>query len=872
MKTKTTFYRDVRRLLTLTVFLMLPLLPLIGENTERPRVPTNNNDNDVADIYLNFENASLASVVNYLAEQKKINFIPHKNLAAKKVSLTTRTPLTLTRAWDVLLTLLEMNGFSIINVGNVYRIVLSKGAKNEPLPLYSSQQGTAPKDLPDSDLIVRYIYILKHISTQTASKILIELLGKDKVQVNKDLATCIITDKCFNIKAAMKVIEALDTGGLRESIKIYRLKHTNAEDIAKLFTSQILGNERQQKKPIRFIGPAKKKELTYFASATKIIPEPRYNALILLGLEQDINKIIEFTKKYLDIPMEGAQSRIHIKELKYVEAPVIEKILKKIIKPPTGGKKGPLVGEFKFFEDVKIQSEKPEAGGEEGGKISKGSGNRLIIACSRDDWRRLDKIIEKLDKPQPQVALEIMIVDIDEANLRRLGSEIREKTGKSLAKGLTWFTTNLQTIDLQDTIDKETEEIVKAEFNQNLIKVAGNDGAGATSVTIGDALKNDVWMVIKSVITESHTNIVSQPFGVVSNNEKYIFSTKEERNLPDKIETKDGNSNVTFARVPAETKVEITPRINVGGLVDMQINITLEEFLAGTDTNTPPKSTRSLDTRVSMGTGEVLVLGGLTRDKVTVNLHKTPILGDIPILGNLFRSKSKTISRTHLYLFIRPSIIKPHFDGGPDEYTRLKLDYAKYQIMNVEELRHTKDPIQRWYFKPEGQPIKQTLKDLKNGVFRPIDDYSERKKQPKSVRIERDPYYRASASIKAEIHKKEREEATKRKRFQIEKKRRSQQAARGKPRRRSLAFGGVKNNKTKSKRRSLGKLTLGKERVTQSKRRSLGKFTFGKTNKTKKVANYEVAMHHEDVPLRSSLLFKKDKYLLPSLRRRSRRG
>jgi len=83
----------------------------------------------------------------------------------------------------------------------------------------------------------------------------------------------------------------------------------------------------------------------------------------------------------------------------------------------------------------------------------------------------------------------------------------------------------------------------------------------------------------------------------------------------------------------------------------------------------------------------------------------------------LFRNKTKDTRKTNLYIFIRPSIIKPRFEGGPDEYTKLKLDYAKYQIMNVEELRRTKDPIQRWFFKPEGQSIRQTLKDLRKGFI-----------------------------------------------------------------------------------------------------------------------------------------------------------
>ena len=97
------------------------------------------NDEDTDNIYLNFENSSLGSVLNYLAEQKKINVLPQSDLDEQKVSLTTREPLSLDRAWNVLLTLLEINGFSIIKVGDLYRVISNKDNGHEPLPSFAGQ-------------------------------------------------------------------------------------------------------------------------------------------------------------------------------------------------------------------------------------------------------------------------------------------------------------------------------------------------------------------------------------------------------------------------------------------------------------------------------------------------------------------------------------------------------------------------------------------------------------------------------------------------------------------------------------------------------------------------------------------------------------
>ncbi len=734
------------------LFSFLLALPIVL-SADNPLPTPPKQASDQADIYLNFEKASLASVVNYLAEQRKLNIIPHKDLAAKTVSLTTRNPLTLNKAWDVLLTLLEMNNFTIINVDDVYRIVPSNTNKQEPLPLYSASQGTQPEDLPDSDLVIRYVYILKNITTTVAKTIFDGLMGADKTQVNAELSTCIITAKSNNIKAAMKIIKELDTGGLRESIKILKLRHTDPNTIKKLFTDQIMDNkESAQQKTIRFVGPKEKSEMTYFSKTTRIIEETRHNALILLGQEQNISRIIDFIQKYLDVPMKAAESRLHVKELKYVKAKEIEKILTAMTKAPTKGK-SPVEGEFRFFEDVTIKAETDTAGDKEK-EESRGSGNRLIIACNKDDWRRLEKLIDKLDKPQPQVALEVMIVDIDEITTRKLGAQIKEKTGKSLAKGMTAFTSNLSdhTDNLIDVAAKTVDKV-------------SNSPLGTSVATLGKS--GDIWAVIKTFFSSASTNVISQPFMITSNNTESKLEVTHTKRIPGKFEEKTSASDNPTRKmdtVTAKTIISIKPRINVGGLVDLKIEIDLGEFLEEGAEDRPPRSTRKLETRTNIATGEVLVLGGLTKNKIADNRYETPILGDIPIIGNLFKHKEKVRQKTNLFVFIRPSIIKPNFEGGADEYTQLKLDYAKYQILNAEDMRVTKDPIQRWFFKPDKRSVAQTVADLQKGIHRPLDNYAEGQSQPSSVRIERDPYYRASEEID-KLKSKEEKEREKAKRF-----------------------------------------------------------------------------------------------------------
>lgn len=717
-------------------------IPNVSFNNNLKHKPKKKSSTDEANIYLNFENASLENVVNYIAEQKKINIIPHKGLAGITTSLSTRKPLTFQRSWNIMLTLLEMNGFSIINVNDVYRIVPTQEHGKEPLPFYSSGKGIEPNDLPDNDTIIRYIYFFKNIKANNAATILNSMLAPNSIQINKDLEACILTEKSYNIKSAMKIVKELDVGGSKDSIRLVPLKLADADTVARLF-EEIIGRD-SQKSSIRFLSKENKVETSFFSPITKIVPMRDKNALILLGKDEHLNKIIEFIYKYLDVAIGTAESRLHIKEIQYANAEKLKPIIENIIRPPKGiSADKQVVGEYKFFEDVIIAAESP------GSDEVRGGGNRLIIACNKEDWKRLDKFISKLDKPQPQIALEVMIVDVGISNDRFLGAELQTKLNKELGKEIgkgAW----IQTFNL--TAEENLNEYLNTDGN-----TAGDPSFLTVRTNNSEEVGKDIWGIVKAKLNLDNSNIISQPFLVVNNYQRCSLSDVITRRIKGKLAAKstDDSPPVEYENLDARNNTIITPYINKSGTVDLKIEIIVEDF-ESLEEDQPNTITRSLVTRTTMALGEVLVLGGLTKSSLSEEGRKTPILGDIPLIGNLFKRKSRSRTEKNLYIFIRPSIIKPQVDGGPDEYTQLKLDYAKYQILNVDTYYKEKDPIQRWFFKPTNQKIKHKLVDAASGVFRPIDNFTYGKSQPKSVNISEDPYYRATEEVEKmrELRKK----------------------------------------------------------------------------------------------------------------------
>jgi len=711
-----------------------------------------------ANIYLNFDNVSLSSVVNYLGEQKKINVIPHKDLEGAKVSLSTRNPLTLERAWDVMLTLLEMNGFSIIKVGSVYRIVSNVSNGQEPLPTFSSGTGTEPDQLPDNDMVIRYVYFLKNIKVETAQSILAKMIDEKNLQKNVDLNACIIKDQSLNIKAAMRIIKELDETGLRQSIEVIPLRWTGADNVKKIF-DDILGTSDQQSDRIIRFTSISQKESSYFTTDTKVLPEPVKNSIILLGTQKNVDRIKNFIYKYIDVPIDDSESRLHIKELRYVRAQDIKPILEDVIRPPKGTttEKGLVMeGGYKAFEDVIIGAEVDDDSSTGGVTGRHGSGNRLLIACNREDWGRLKSFIEKIDKPQPQVAIEVMIVDVSIGQIKSLGAQMFGIKGNPFAHNANAEFTNL-TSAVPSSSSSDTDALQKSYVELLDKNIEGNEhGSYLTLGKVGQgdnkaAIRNteNVWALIKAVLSLNNSHVISQPYIIANNNQKCLVSVKTIYRLPGQLDLSKSAGQAIQQKedVPAEIKVELTPYINLSGIIDLSIDIAVEEFASTNPTDNPARSTRKLTTKTTVSAGEVLVLGGLTNSELRESIYKTPILGDIPFIGTLFKSKKKTKNEKNLYIFMRPSIIKPRFEGAPDEYTQLKLDYAKLQIMKNDVYIHDRDPIQRWFFKPTNQTIKNRLLDASRGILRPVDDFTYGRQRPKSVNVQEDPYYAASEEI-----------------------------------------------------------------------------------------------------------------------------
>lgn len=693
-----------------------------------------------------FDNEDLVDIINYLAAQREINVVlpMGANTINAKVTLHLEEKVTLEEAWDMLYTLLDLSGYSMIAQENMYRIVkTSKEVVREPLPLYVVK----PSELPNNDKRIRYLYYFTNIKVAEDPNNEIVTLLRD---VLPDVAwggsrldslsnSVLITDKANNIKALMDIVVALDHAEAQERPEIIRLRHLSADTVANLFNDMLKSSaDTMPARPdLRKVSPA-----SYFSRKLKIVPDMRNNSLIVFGRPQAVERVREFIDKYIDIELESGRSILHIYQLQYLDAQKFKPVLEGIVKSTrTGGteqsKAGAVTpgGTERFFDEVVISADYPRnlASGEQPGGAMAGS-NNLIIAARTDDWERIKKLIEELDTPQPQVIIEVLIADLTLVDQRALGMSLRNPLGTGLPNNvnfqsaqftpvLTNSVSNPATIasDLLrlglNTAGQQTADCDTTTTTTTCVSAARTVAPGTTMLSFNDTGTGQTWGLLQIRNFIDNQKILTHPHLITTNNKKAKIVVEDQKLLVDEASGSTGGTTTQTRKwIPAKLSVVITPRISAGGMVNLNVVVDIDQFAnsikVASDASAGNRITRNVTTNANVRSGNVLVLGGLTRVDSSASQNETPLLGRLPLIGWLFKNRTAEIDKNNLTVFISPIIIEPRLRGGVSQYTKEYVQLAKsfsYEGMVFDNLR---DPITRWFFKPQAQTAAAPLDEF----------------------------------------------------------------------------------------------------------------------------------------------------------------
>ncbi len=682
-----------------------------------PLFPAEQAASEPKDVLFNFEDAELKSFINYIAEMHDINIIPDATIDGNKISLNIRKPISKSGAWNLFWTILDTAGFALIKNNNFYKILPKDKATKQPLPVFIN---THSEDLPDNDAVIRYVVFLENIPVKQAEPILTSMLAQGSINTQPNANGMIITEKCMNIKSAMKVIHELDQTGLQESVSVIKLDQANAQDVKTLFDSLINKKNSSASPLARLLGKQNESSTEYFNPTTKIVVEPRTNSLIMLGNKQSLERIENFITNHIDKELKEARSPLRIKDLQHADAEEVKNILIEVtnsanIQSAAGQqavKYGAIRDGVKMFKKMTFQADK--------------EANRIICSSTSDhDWALVEDIIKDLDKAQPQVAVQMLVVTINFNDLNQIGGQIRNEKDGQIGKNISFQSTPFGNNITHSTTNSLLGDLISGITLEQ----------GSTLFSIGKTISDGgggLWGIFKMLKQQTNATLISQPFLVTSNRTKGHIEFGDTKWVDFQNAVSDNTGNIGSAtgkkEVSAKTVVDITPQISVNGVIKMLVNMSIKEFVDTTGETTQEKK---LNTNITAGDGQVLVLGGFVKTKTTESGAETPVLSKIPVLGWLFKNKQRNVSKDYVFIFLSPTIIKPRTKPGVELYTKMKLHQAREEISDTIQTGRTKDPIHNWFFNPTGEEYSHKVTDFANARY-----------QPTTVDLEYDEFYK----------------------------------------------------------------------------------------------------------------------------------
>lgn len=664
----------------------------------------------------------LSKIIDKIAAKKGLNIIlPHGADTLKEtVNFDTPRKLSLAQAEDYLHMLLQMAGYRLRPQDGFFIVskINEASFSREALPLYVN---VAPEMLPKNSQQIRTINYLANFrvpadntGNDPLNMVLKETLGSQKMYLFDQKTNAVIIIGAANkIATAMSLILELDMTGSPEDLQIIPLYYTSAPTVAKVLNEQIIATAQDSRRALRNSSQAN--EDFYFAPNTRVVADSRTNSLFILGLPAAVEKIKDLIRNYLDIAPESGKSILHVYDLQYLNsrefAPQLQKIVQQSESEQSRKEGG---GPHRFFDDVIIIPEEVETteartvGGSTTQFKSRFSigGNRLIIACTNEDWIQIKSIIEQLDKTELQVIIEVMIVDLTVVSRKKLQAQTRKPSWANLPDNLQFETAQItsQILDKDTNPTSLTADLLRILSGGTSMAVPASSGSednGSMIISLRDPRTDGIWSVLKLLDSWTERKVLSHPFLIAKNNtEGYEFSSEKRRN--------DGpidqnNSAVTTIKVKdfeAKLSVNITPHISSIDRLSLQTKVTVENFADATGYNT---FTRDIENNAALNSGQILVIGGLTSVEDAENSSGWPLLSRIPIIGNLFKASTKKKTRTNLAIFIHPTIVDPKLRTGLNKFTNDSLGLAKDSLETGYLFSNLRDPVTRIFFSDGGR-------------------------------------------------------------------------------------------------------------------------------------------------------------------------
>ncbi|MBA3015557.1 MAG: type II secretion system secretin GspD [Proteobacteria bacterium] len=604
----------LRTLVAMIVLLMLA----VPSQAEQPKSESQDK------ITMDFHDADITMVIKFISELIGKNIIIDKAVKGN-VTIMSPTPVSVGEAYKVFESVLDVHGFAAVRSGDIIKIVPAVQAHSMDVETRFSP--SADHD----DRMVTQVVPLQYADPEDLKRVFSPLVSKSSIIVAySPTNTLIVTDVLSNINRLLDIVKIIDAPGLAKRLEVLSLRHASAGHLVKVLGPLFQSVARDPKSQ----GPS---------SPVSIMADERTNSLMVLATKEDIEMVKEMVAT-LDQELPRGEGDIHVYYLQNAKAEELAKELTSLPgDAPAKGDKIESPREPSLSSDIRIQADMAT--------------NSLIITAKKADYLVLEDVIKKLDIPRKMVYIEALIMEVNVSKDLRIGMETRGgadfNDGKAASFGgfgsLTDYA-NLNGLTTKGLPGGFSLGVLGREISIN----------GKNFLSLG--------AVFQALKSDSDVEIISAPQLLTTDNHEAQIKVGE--NVPYLTTEETSINAATTDRVfnnyeyrDVGVTMKITPQINQEGVVRLNLFQEVIKLKSGSETYRPTTLKRSAETTVMVRDKNTIVIGGIIGEDTDNGISKVPGLGDVPIVGWLFKGKKQISNKTNLFIFITPYIIENPADA-----------------------------------------------------------------------------------------------------------------------------------------------------------------------------------------------------------------
>ncbi len=603
------------------------------------------------------EPTEIKDIIRAVALWTGKNVIIGKNVSGK-IQMISPRKVTKEEAYQAFLSALNVAGYTTVETGKVIKIVATTTAAKDNLSIYQGGNWS-----PRTDKLITQIVPLRYIEARVVQTTLSQLVPSNSIIAYQPTNTLIISDTGYRVRRVLKIIEMLDVAGQAPKVALVPIRYGDAKTISAKISEIISASESAS----RAGAPTSGK------SSFKISVDERSNSVVIFGPPRTIQDVKDLVKKF-DFPIDDPanQAAIRVRFLDYADAKKIATTLSSLASGQSGAARRSPTTPIRSIGQTNARtpranesSSEPSAVADLGDNVkitADDSSNSLLITGSRAAYEAVNGIIRKLDRRRPQVYVEADILDVNLANGFNFGTSLMlgNKSGETV-QAYGWQGSKVAPIIVgstkTDTTNTDTSKLAVAQALATDFTIGVLASKSINIPGIGDVKPAGLISMLKA---DANTRVLSSPHLLTSNNEiaKIVVG--------DTIFYKTAVTSAAIGagaiekveKENADLSLEIKPNIShAGNYVTMKVDLEANEGGLDQNTGVPKINKRQTSQIVTVKNSQTVVVSGLVKRRESEVFQKIPLLGDIPLLGWLFRNSQLQKETTSLMIFLTPHVV-----------------------------------------------------------------------------------------------------------------------------------------------------------------------------------------------------------------------